>query len=66
MASVSATQIVITASANLLGSATKVLVYTQKTKMVPADAAADELNTAISQVVHTTSSCIPLPYLPPP
>ena len=50
VASVSATQIVITASTNLLGSATKVLVYKQKTKLVPADAAADELDTAISLV----------------
>jgi hypothetical protein len=61
VASVSATQIVITASANLLGSATKVLVYKQKTKMVPADAAAEELDTAISQVrpyliYHTLST----------
>ena len=53
MASVSATQIVITASTNLLGSATKVLVYKQKTKVVPADAAAEELDNAIS-LVHTS------------
>ena len=44
---VSATQVVLATSVNLAGSATTVLVYKQKSKLVPVDAAPDEMAAAV-------------------
>jgi len=45
--SVSAAQIVLATSVNLAGSAATVLIYKQKSKLVPVDAASDEMAAAV-------------------